>query len=49
MSLAGIAPLQALDGPAILSAYQGDWRGSGEARPNLRSELTRITCRISAT
>lgn len=49
MSLAGIAPLQALDGPAILSAYQGDWRGSGEARPNLRSELTKITCRISAT
>ena len=37
------------DSAGILAAYQGDWRGSGEARPNLRSNLTRITCRISAT
>lgn len=46
---AGAGPLQASDGAEILSAYQGDWRGSGEARPNLRSDLTRITCRISAS
>ncbi|MBO6717694.1 MAG: hypothetical protein JJ913_07040 [Rhizobiaceae bacterium] len=36
------------DSEQILAAYQGDWRGSGEARPNFRSEPTRVTCRISA-
>jgi hypothetical protein len=36
------------DSAQFLAAYQGDWRGGGEARPNLRSEPTRITCRISA-
>lgn len=36
------------DGARVLAAYQGDWRGAGEARPDLRSDPTRITCRISA-
>jgi hypothetical protein len=36
------------DSSALLAAYQGDWRGSGEARPNPQSEPTRVTCRISA-
>lgn len=48
LALPTTAPSLAADGAAILAAYQGDWRGSGEARPNLRSEPTRITCRISA-
>ncbi len=51
-AIAGAAILataaQAADDAAVLAAYQGDWRGSGEVRPNPRSDLTRITCRISA-
>lgn len=46
------APATAQSVPAdaahILAAYQGNWRGNGEARPNLRSEPTRVTCRITA-
>lgn len=33
---------------ALLAAYQGDWRGSGEARPNPQSQPLRVSCRISA-
>jgi hypothetical protein len=36
------------DNSTLLAAYQGDWRGSGEARPNPQSEPTRISCKISA-
>lgn len=50
LALGAPATAQSLpsDSAAILAAYQGDWRGSGEARPNFRSDPTRITCRISA-
>lgn len=36
------------DNSALLAAYQGDWRGSGEARPNPQSEPMRVSCKISA-
>ncbi|WP_127520530.1 hypothetical protein [Mesorhizobium sp. Z1-4] len=49
IGIAAAGPLHAAEGAEILAAYQGDWRGSGEARPNLRSDLTKITCRISAS
>jgi hypothetical protein len=48
LGLSAGAHSQEADSATILAAYQGDWRGSGEARPNFRSEPTRITCRISA-
>lgn len=37
------------DGSDVLAAYEGDWRGSGEARPNPQSQPTRVSCKISAT
>lgn len=45
----GMAGAQPTSSAEFLSAYEGNWRGSGESRPNLRSEPTRITCRISAS
>ncbi len=50
LAIVFVAPAAAQSSTAdhILAAYQGDWRGSGEARPNIRSEPTRVTCRISA-
>lgn len=49
MLAAGQSPsIAAADDAAFLSAYQGEWRGSGEARPNPRSKPMRISCRISA-
>ena len=32
------------DGSDVLAAYQGDWRGRGEARPNPQSKPTRVSC-----
>jgi hypothetical protein len=53
-SVAGIAALAdanaaLADSSTLLAAYQGDWRGSGEARPNPQSQPMRISCKISAT
>ena len=50
---AGIAALGGVsaafaDNSSLLAAYQGDWRGSGEARPNPQSEPMRVSCKISA-
>lgn len=36
------------DGAQMLAAYEGDWRGDGEARPNPQSKPTRVSCKISA-
>lgn len=52
-SVAGIAILAGAnavlaDNSTLLAAYQGDWRGSGEARPNPQSEPMRVSCKISA-
>jgi len=46
-ALTAHAPAQT-DGAEFLSAYAGEWRGSGETRPDPRSEPTRVTCRVSA-
>lgn len=46
--LAG-ASVAAADSSTLLSAYSGDWRGSGEARPNPQSKPMRVSCKISAT
>lgn len=35
-------------GPTFLAAFAGDWRGSGDARVNLQSAATKITCRLTA-
>ena len=53
-SVAGFALLSGAsasfaDSSTLLAAYQGDWRGSGEARPNPQSDPMRVTCKISAT
>jgi hypothetical protein len=52
-SLAGIAVatsanFASADSSTLLSAYQGDWRGNGEARPNPHSDPMRVSCKISA-
>jgi len=47
-TLAAGATAALADSAALLSAYQGDWRGSGEARPNPQSEPMRVSCKISA-
>lgn len=36
------------DSATLLAAYQGDWRGGGEARPSPQSEPVRVSCKISA-
>jgi len=36
------------DSSTLLAAYEGNWRGSGEARPNPQSEPMRVSCKISA-
>lgn len=41
-------PASATDGAALLASYQGNWRGSGEARPNPQSDPIRVSCKIAA-
>lgn len=43
------AEAEAQDGAQLLASFQGNWRGSGETRPNPQSKPMRVTCKISAS